>query len=68
MLDTITHTYLVPGISCAHCVAAITQEVSAVDGVESVAVDVDSKVVTVVGGSDPAVVAAIGEAGYEVER
>jgi copper chaperone CopZ len=63
-------TYVVPGISCAHCVESITGEVVAVAGVESVDIDLDAKTVTVV--ADPfdedAVLAAIDEAGYDVER
>jgi copper chaperone CopZ len=63
-----TLTYSVPGVSCEHCQRAIEGEVFQVDGVESVDVDLDAKTVTVSG--EPldglAIVAAIGEAGYEV--
>ncbi|HLY86269.1 MAG TPA: heavy-metal-associated domain-containing protein [Gaiellaceae bacterium] len=61
-------TYSVPGVSCAHCQAAITSEVSTVAGVESVAVDLDAKTVTVTGDplDEQAILAAIDEAGYEV--
>ena len=59
--------YAVPGISCGHCAAAITGEVSAVPGVTSVDVSVDDKTVTVAGEVEQATVAAaIAEAGYEV--
>jgi copper chaperone CopZ len=61
-----THTYSVPGISCDHCKRAIETEVSGVAAVESVAVDVDAKVVTVTGGDDVAVRAAIADAGYDI--
>lgn len=62
-----TTTYDVPGISCGHCKAAIEGEVSGVDGVDRVTVDVDARTVTVEGGADDAAVrAAIEEAGYEV--
>lgn len=63
-----TSTYSVPGVSCAHCQAAITREVSAVAGVESVDVDLDAKTVSVSGEAldEHAVIAAIDEAGYEV--
>ncbi len=63
-----TRAYSVPDVSCAHCQAAITGGVSGIGGVESVEVDLDSKTVTVVGEplDDDAIVAAIGEAGYEV--
>ena len=59
--------YLVPDMSCGHCVAAITDEVAKVPGVEAVDVDLQTKFVRVDGaGVDgDAVVAAIDEAGYE---
>ena len=58
--------FTVPDISCEHCVNAITAEVGAVDGVESVDVDLEAKTVAVVGGTNDAIVAAIDEAGYDV--
>ena len=63
-----TITYRVPGMSCEHCRAAVTSELSSVAGVESVSVDLDEKVVTVRGSSldDAALRASIDEAGYEV--
>jgi copper ion binding protein len=61
-----THTYRVPDISCDHCVNAITGEVGPLDGVEQVTVDVDAKLVTVVGGDDSAIREAIDEAGYDI--
>ncbi|HEU0247322.1 MAG TPA: heavy-metal-associated domain-containing protein [Gaiellaceae bacterium] len=62
-----TVTYTVPAIHCAHCALAIREEVSEVDGVEDVDVDLETKVVTIVGLEldDDALRAAIGEAGYE---
>lgn len=67
MADTVT--YLVPGMSCEHCRAAVTEEVGAVPGVASVDVDLDTKLVRVagVGLDDSALRAAIDEAGYEAE-
>ena len=63
-----TLTYSVPGVSCGHCKAAITEEVSALPGVEAVEVNLETKIVAVTG--DPldaqAILAAIDEAGYEV--
>lgn len=68
MSDTIT--YSVPGISCGHCRAAITAEVTTVSGVESVDVDLDTKLVRISGENldDAALVAAIDEAGYDAVR
>ena len=34
-----TQTYRVTGMTCAHCVAAVTEELTALDGVTSVTVD-----------------------------
>ena len=62
-----TLTYRVPGMHCSHCKDAVKEEVSTVEGVESVDVDLDSKLVTVRGRelSDDGIRAAIEEAGYE---
>ncbi len=62
-----TVTYNVPAIHCAHCGMSIQEEVSEVEGVEGVDVDVDTKVVTIRGRalSDEKLRAAIQEAGYE---
>ena len=62
-----TITYSVPGIHCGHCKRAVEEEVAAVDGVESVEADLETKVVTVRGGGldGDAVRAAIEEAGYQ---
>lgn len=66
MSDTITYT--VPGMSCGHCESAVKGGVSAVEGVENVDVDLDTKLVTVTGTnlSDEALRAAIDDAGYDI--
>lgn len=60
-------TYLVEGMSCGHCKAAVTEELEQVSGVAAVQVDLDTRLVTVSGDgvSDTDVRAAIEEAGYE---
>ena len=67
-MSTDTLTYTVPGMSCGHCRAAITEEVEQVAGVAAVEVDLDAKKVTVSGSGldDVAVRGAIDEAGYEI--
>ena len=62
-----TVTYSVPTIHCDHCAMSIREEVSEVEGVDEVAVDLDTKLVTVTGHGlvDAAVRAAVLEAGYE---
>lgn len=61
--------YTVTGMTCEHCVKAVTEEIGNIDGVESVAVDLPTGAVTVVSAaalSDEAVRAAVDEAGYQV--
>jgi len=59
--------YLVPGLHCARCEAAVIEEVSALAGVEAVSVALAGKRVEVrgVGLDEAAIRAAIEEAGYE---
>ena len=61
------HVYLVEGMSCGHCQAAVTEEVERVAGVSAVDVDLERKLVTVRGGAidDGAVREAIAQAGYK---
>jgi copper chaperone len=60
-------TLVVEGMSCDHCKAAITDQVTRVSGVESAEVDLDRKLVHVRGTDvdEAAVVGAIDEAGYQ---
>jgi copper chaperone CopZ len=62
-------SYSVPGMSCDHCKHAVSSELATVEGVESVDVDLQTKLVVVHGSSldDSALRAAIDEAGYEAE-
>jgi len=69
MSQTIEHlTYSVPGMSCDHCRAAVTEEIEKVPGVSAVDVDLETKRVRVSGSDldDGDVRAAIDEAGYDV--
>jgi copper chaperone len=61
-----TRTYTVTGMTCGHCVSAVTGEVSKVSGVTDVRVDLDANSVTVTGEAfdDAAIAAAVDEAGY----
>ena len=65
-MDTITFT--VPGMTCGHCVAAVTEELAKVNGVADTSVDLGTKAVVVTGdGIDRADLdAAIDEAGFEI--
>jgi len=60
-------SYTVDGMTCEHCVASVTEEVSELDGVTDVSVDLDSGrvvVTTEAPVTDDAVRAAVSEAGY----
>jgi copper chaperone CopZ len=61
-------TYTVTGMTCQHCVNAVSSEVSGIDGVESAAVDLAAGTVTVIGEgySDEQIRAAVDEAGYSM--
>ncbi len=61
-----TRTYSVPDVSCDHCVSAITGAVTPLAGVDKVVVDIEAKQVTVDGGDDSAIRAAIDDAGYDI--
>ena len=64
-----TTVFTVNGMTCGHCVAAVTDEVSKLDHVQHVDVDLASGAVTVEsdGPIDPIqFAAAVDEAGYEV--
>ena len=70
----ITTTIQVAGMTCGHCVSAVTEELTGLPGVTDVSVDL------VAGGTSPvtvtseqplddaAVAAAVDEAGYELVR
>ncbi|MBV9654399.1 MAG: heavy-metal-associated domain-containing protein [Acetobacteraceae bacterium] len=57
----------VSGMTCEHCVAAVSRAVRAVPGAGQVSVDLERGAVAVSGNPDPgAVRRAIAEEGYEV--
>jgi copper chaperone CopZ len=63
---TTKRIYSVPDMSCDHCVQAIKGQMASVEGVMDLIVDLDTKTVTVTGGDDTAVTAAIDDAGFDV--
>ncbi|QJY44441.1 heavy-metal-associated domain-containing protein [Pseudonocardia broussonetiae] len=63
------HTWTVTGMTCEHCVASVTEEITEIDGVTAVAVDLPTGAVTVRSTApldEDAVRAAVVEAGYVV--
>ena len=66
---SVTNHYTVSGMTCQHCVSAVTGELSSLDGVDAVLVDLGTGVVTVTSVSpldEAEVRAAVDEAGYEL--
>lgn len=67
-----TSSYAVAGMTCGHCVNAVTEEVQRLDGVSAVDVDLNAGGVSrlTVTSTQPvsveAVAAAVDEAGYEL--
>ncbi len=64
-----TDTFTVTGMTCGHCVASVTEEVSEIDGVSAVDVTLETGEVVVTSETPidrEAVAAAVTEAGYAV--
>jgi copper chaperone len=62
-------TYTVTGMTCSHCVASVTEEISEISGVTDVAVDLPTGAVTVSSTrplDEADVRAAVEEAGYQL--
>ena len=72
MSSTITTTLPISGMTCGHCVSAVTQQLTALEGVQDVQVELvphGTSTVTVTSAAPldgAAVRAAIDEAGYDV--
>lgn len=61
-----SQNYTITGMTCGHCVASVTEEVSEVTGVSAVDVQLDGGTMTVTGDAEPqAIIEAVAEAGYE---
>jgi len=57
--------FTVEGMTCDHCVQAVTREVSAIPGVTAASVDLAAKQLTVSGDvAESAIADAVAEAGY----
>jgi copper chaperone CopZ len=66
---SITSEYVVSGMQCHHCVSSVREEVSGVNGVTDVKVDLDSGQLIVISDTEIAfqsIEAAVDEAGYRV--
>ena len=66
---SITQTFTITGMTCGHCVASVTEEVSEISGVQDVAVDLESSSLTFSSEVEiprAAVIAAVTQAGFSV--
>lgn len=64
-----TRTYQVTGMTCGHCVAAVTREVESLEPVTDVRVELESGDVTVTSErplTDEEIAGAVDEAGYQL--
>lgn len=64
-----TRIYSVPDVNCQHCVSAISGELTQIDGVQDVQVDLQAKTVTVTASDSVAeeqIRAGIDEAGFDI--
>jgi copper chaperone CopZ len=64
-----TSTYAVTGMTCAHCVRAVTEEVRRIKGVSEVMVDLPTGALTISSAApidEAAVAEAVEEAGYRL--
>ena len=71
-MTTTTKTYTVAGMTCGHCVSAVTEELTQLPGVQNVSVDLVADgtsrvhVVSEASLDDSQVRAAVDEAGYQL--
>ena len=62
-----TKEYVIKGMNCPHCQAAVTKSISGVSGVSQVNVDLSSGIATVEGDHNPdELIAAVRSAGFDV--
>jgi copper chaperone len=68
-MHTIYNVYTVAGMTCEHCAASVTAELSELDAVTDVAVNLSTGTVTITSAgelSHPRVAAAIAHAGHRL--
>lgn len=68
-LNIMTSTFKIKGMSCNHCVMAVTKALNEVEGITKVQVDLDAGQATVEHGDSvdvKVIIQQIGKAGYEI--
>ncbi len=70
MSESITRNYTVEGMSCEHCRVSVDEQISELEGVENVAIDLGSGLVEVSGSGfdDDAIKGAVEAAGYQLNE
>jgi len=66
---SVTNTYTVIGMTCGHCIKAVTDEITNLEGVAAVNIELASGAVTVTSAGPlprEAVAEAVDEAGYQL--
>ena len=66
-----TKTYKVESMTCQHCVMSVTEEISAIAGIENVDVDLETGLVKVTSKNsidDAQIYAAVEQAGYKIKE
>ena len=66
---TVTNEFQVAGMTCGHCVSAVTEELTNLESVQAVSIDLTTGRVVVTSSAPldrSAVAAAVDEAGYEL--
>lgn len=65
-----TKNYFVEGMTCAHCVTSVTEEVNEVPGTQGVDVDLETGRLIVTGQdfTDAEIAAAVKEAGFSIKE
>lgn len=67
LTGNMTKEYVIKGMNCPHCQAAVTKSISGVSGVSQVNVDLSSGIATVEGDHNPdELIAAVRSAGFDV--
>lgn len=62
-------SYRVEGMTCAHCVSTVTSELTGLDGIDDVTVDLEAGIVTVTGSAaehESTISSTVDEAGYSL--
>ena len=62
--------FKVPGMMCMHCVKSVTDALNGMDGVSDVAVELESKTVSLTADESlkPAIISTVEDLGFDIEE